>query len=114
MAITAFRFEPVAPPRDVLVRCLRDELGERLHVAIDSVEAGEDSATGCDEVVWVLSQDYVALAYVGRAMSRLGGVRVDPNGHQPREDTLPAWTATPWRDHGWLARLRIRFSGANS
>lgn len=108
MAVEQFRFEQIPPSEDALRRRFADVMGARLCRTIDSIELGADSATGSDRVVWVTSQDYVALAYARKVCAELGGRRVGVDG-EAREPELKAWVQTPWHEYDWVSRLRIRF-----
>lgn len=107
--VVAFRFEETPPCLTDLQKHFEIVLGESLFEAIDSIELGVTSPTGSDHVVSVLSQDLVAMAYVRKACSDLGAVRVKPWCGERLEHNVPSWTNTPWHQYDWWRRLKIRF-----
>jgi hypothetical protein len=94
------RFEGTAPTRIELEAAF-----ERLRGSIAPLE--EITFTGSR--VRILSMDPIALVYAHRAIIELGGEPAQFDG-TPRDLELPEWSERPWQSHGFLRRLRIRFS----
>lgn len=109
MAVVEFHFVEKLPSQFDVERRLEETLGRGLLSAIDSVEC--DVATDLDgvSVIRVCSQDFVALTYVRRVLSELGGSRIQPGTGREMDLKLPDWVQTTWLEHGWFSRLKIRF-----
>src|SRR5690242_10648352 len=103
MMVIAFRFEEAMPSLEDLRDRFQQQLGSRLSRAIDRVELWPD------HLALVTSQDLIALTYVGKVCSELGGARVHPATGEHLATSLPGWVQTAWPEHRMLARLRVRF-----
>ncbi len=101
MCLVQCRFAEPRPSLETVKEAVLRELGSAL--SVDSVEHVNRNR----EIVGATAQDLVALTYALKAMQTLGGTRVGRSAPQP----LPAWVNTPWHEHSWFSRWRIRLRG---
>jgi hypothetical protein len=101
MAIVELRFRASLPTREALLQALEAELGAGVERRFDGIEVQGDCLRA-------LSQDLVSLLYFAKVCQGLGARAVARRGGDEGVIPIPAWAEVPWKQHGWLRRLRIR------